>query len=332
MRLAILLVLPAACTVFPAPDDAPGTVFEALWSDFDQHYGLFGVKPEVDWDAAYDDLRPGIDDDTTDAELSERIRDLLDPLDDDHVYFFDFLSDRFWTSWEAPREESFVDDDLRALLVEDLEMHDEFLSWGHLEPDVGYLRIHHFDGSGAPATLERAFATLADVDSLVIDIRDTPGGRDGIAAEIAGCFATESTPFLTIRLRNGPERDDFDDPIRYTVEPDPRCAWDRPAALLTDVFTVSAGEVFSLAMKDLPGVVHMGERTTGSFSDVIGRELPNGWLYGVSIGDWRDEDDVSYEGRGVVPEVDAVNTAERLAEDRDGALEVAVQTLRSASE
>lgn len=331
---ALLPLLWMGCTVLPAPEDSPGAVFDAVWNDFDAHYGLFGVKPDVDWDAAYVTLRPQAEN-ASDAELAELLRTLLDPLDDDHVYFTDFTDIDVtaddvspWTTWEAPRDASHVDLDVIAGLV-DLTHDGDFLSWGHLEPDVGYVRLHHFDQGGADDALERALDDLSDTDVLVLDIRDTPGGRDSTSEALAGCFVTEPLPYLTVRLRNGPERDAFSAPIRRTVQPDPTCRWDKPVALLTDAWTVSAGEVFTLALDDVPLVTRIGEHTTGSMSDVVGREAPNGWLYSISVGDWRDEDDVSWEGRGVPPHIEVVNTAEAVAQGRDLTIEQAVATLRS---
>ena len=328
--MRLLWLSTAGCAVFPVPDASPPAVFDALWDDFDRHYGLFGVKPQVDWDDQYDALRPRVRQGTSDPALAEVLRDLLEPLDDDHVYFSDLTDDgELWTSWEAPREQSLVDLDIIAAGVSDWQDAEDFVSWGRLGGDVGYLRIHHFAGTDGPRWLAGAFADLSDVSGLVVDIRDTPGGFDGVAAQLAGCFARAETPFLTVRLRAGPDRGDFDEPIRTSVVPDPSCAWRRPVVLLTDAFTVSAGEVFSLAMVDLPGVKHVGEATTGSFSDAIGRELPNGWVYGVSVGDWRDENDVSYEGAGVQPEVDVVNTVEAQSDGRDLAIEVAEAEVRA---
>ncbi|MEQ9440881.1 MAG: S41 family peptidase [Cyclobacteriaceae bacterium] len=53
--------------------------------------------------------------------------------------------------------------------------------------------------------------------------------------------------------------------------------------LLTNRYTISAGETFTLAMHSFNQVTQMGDTTTGAFSDAVGRELPNGWMF--SLGD-----------------------------------------------
>ena len=75
-------------------------------------------------------------------------------------------------------------------------------------------------------------------------------------------------------------------------------------------------------------ITHMGDTTTGGFSDVVKRQLPNGWFYGVSVGDYRNADNVSLEGIGIVPDVLVKNTAEDLEMGRDKMLEAARDALQ----
>lgn len=79
-----------------------------------------------------------------------------------------------------------------------------------------------------------------------------------------------------------------------------------------------------MAMTTLPQVTHIGEHTVGAFSDVVTRELPNGWVYSLSIGDWRNADGVSFEGIGIVPTIEVINPVSALEAGRDEVLELAV--------
>ncbi|MBX2797385.1 MAG: winged helix-turn-helix domain-containing protein, partial [Myxococcales bacterium] len=99
----------------------------------------------------------------------------------------------------------------------------------------------------------------------------------------------------------------FHDTMTLTTDPVDACAFDGPVAVLTDTFTASAAEVFTLAMRAQPGVTIVGEPSMGAFSDGVNRELPNGWVYGIAIGDWRDGNDVSFEGQGVPVDVAALD-------------------------
>jgi C-terminal processing protease CtpA/Prc len=76
-----------------------------------------------------------------------------------------------------------------------------------------------------------------------------------------------------------------------------------------------------------PRVVRMGENTQGVFSDVLGRHLPNEWVFRLP-----NERFVTggkaYDGAGIPPDVQiAVFPKSDLDASRDGALVSALQRL-----
>ncbi|MBX2800145.1 MAG: S41 family peptidase [Myxococcales bacterium] len=292
-RLAPWLLVVAGC-LGPGPDTSPPALFDHLWTDFDERYGQFSVK-DVDWEASYDTIRPRFEADPSDQEMSEAFKDLLRPLGDGHVILRTFLEDEIWKSYTPTREKGDVDLDLiENEILTDPGTQPGDLLWGRLSDRVGYVHLHHMDLSKPQRSLATALDALGDVDGLVVDVRDNGGGSDQESAAYAGCFAQQTTPFLTIRIRNGPNHDDFTDPMHMNIEPAERCAFEGPVVLITNQFSLSAAETFTLGMVELPQVTHIGERTQGAFSDAIFRELGNGWLYSISIGDWRDAHDVSH--------------------------------------
>ncbi|MFT6822056.1 MAG: carboxyl-terminal processing protease [Myxococcota bacterium] len=323
-RTVLVLGLLSGC--FSTPPNTPTENFELLWADFDAHYGLFPVKENIDWDTQYDTYRPQVSDSTTPEELADIFKAMLSPLNDSHVYLGTWMDESFWSSYEAGREPDDFDlDVIRDHYLTDLDTIQDEITWGHLAADVGYLRMHNFRFSGAQDKVAEALDTLNDTSTLVIDIRNNPGGNDKVSADIAGCFADEVTPFMEVRIRNGPEHTDFADPIFWDVVPSESCRYDGEVLLLTNIFVFSSAEVFTMAMVGLPGVTHIGEHTAGSFSDKVKRELPNGWVYGLSIGDWRDADGVNHEGFGIVPTVERVNPVAAVEEGRDEVLDLALE-------
>lgn len=62
-------------------------------------------------------------------------------------------------------------------------------------------------------------------------------------------------------------------------------------------------------------------------SNQINRELPNGWGYSISIGQWTDENNVSYEGVGLAPDVVVQNKRQDILNGKDEALEKEIELL-----
>ena len=100
-----------------------------------------------------------------------------------------------------------------------------------------------------------------------------------------------------------------------------------PVAILTSGLTISAGETFTQAMMGRrPAVFRVGEPTQGVFSDVLSRQLPNGFEFGLPNEVFRAEDGRTFDGPGIPPThpVPVFSAADR-ARARDGALEKALE-------
>jgi carboxyl-terminal processing protease len=168
--------------------------------------------------------------------------------------------------------------------------------------------------------------------SIIIDIRNDGGGWDKSAAMICGRFFTEKTLFLIIKRRNGPDHDDFSGPIHYYIEPYDDFQYIKPLVVLTNRVTASAAESFTLAMRRRANTVQIGDTTEGSFSDAPTRQLVNGWFYTLSIGDYRDYNNVNWEGIGCNPDIVVQNDSNDIIQGKDKVLERAdsyIENLKS---
>jgi C-terminal processing protease CtpA/Prc len=96
---------------------------------------------------------------------------------------------------------------------------------------------------------------------------------------------------------------------------------------LTNRYSVSAAEIFTLTMRALPNVTHMGDTTTGALDGPIARELPNGWLYRLPLGLTTDHNDICYEGLGITPEIQITNSPGAIEAGSDQVLEAAISRL-----
>lgn len=335
----VLLAFASGCTYMLVDDDpepTPTAVFEQVWTDFDQYYGLFAVKG-IDWDARHAELAPLVHDGLTDAELYALLIELLEPLDDKHVSLFPAGSDL--PTWSVDLVDGRFPTpafDLQLIRAEYLDTWiapHPLIAGGRLaagsSASVGYIHIGGFEGSERSyrLALDQLLDELADVDAMILDIRDNPGGFDPLAQYVAGRFASERALYMTVRKRVGPSHDDFGEPVEWYVEPSEDRRFTGPIALLTTHATQSAGETFTLALRRRAELVQIGGTTAGAFSDNIMREAGNGWAYTISVGDYRDHLGDSYEGIGLAPDLALENTLADLEARRDPILELAIAQL-----
>jgi len=135
---------------------------------------------------------------------------------------------------------------------------------------VAYIRITSFN-SGTVDEFEEALAALADADAdmqaLVLDLRENPGGYLHAAAQIADAFLAEDRTVVTTRVRGG------------EVEQDIRSEGERrvavPVAVLVDGGSASASEILAGALQDHGVATVVGARSYGKGSvqtliDVMG--------------------------------------------------------------
>ena len=328
-----LLFLASCQDVLIGPDvkNDPESNFEAMWEGYQNHYGLFEVK-NVNWQETYETYRPQVNELTTEAELKDIFREMIDPLDDNHTYII--------TDENEPRIESGLFDTLKVqtdfsldiipAYITDFTHYGAAVDFGRVDDKIGYIHFGDFIPSQKffRDAMDHILGQLNGVEGLIIDIRDNPGGNDATAQYVAGRFASETKLYMTVKKKSGPGPDDFTQEIPWHVDPTGGTRFTGPVVLLTSRWTQSAGETFTLAMQTLSNVTQVGDFTSGAFSDNIARELPNGWFCFMSIGDYRAADGLSYEGIGVQPDIRMVNTKEDILAGIDFTLEKAIEILR----
>lgn len=310
-------------------ENEPEDNFEALWSEFDQMYGLFKVR-NVDWDSVYQVFRPRVTPTTSEAELYTVMTDMLKVLDDGHVALLPAGSDLpQYVGGPAGRIDTINDFHLDVVKNHYLReaREDEPFVYGYLTDEIGYLYVEYFpDEKPIDRAMPAIIDYFRDATGLVVDIRGEYGGEDRGGQALAAYFADQRRLYMTTSIKDGPEPDDFTTPEEWHIAP-ASATFNGPIALLTHRPTISARETYALAMRVLPRVTSLGDTTAGAFSNAINRELPNGWLYSLSIGDWRAADGTSYEGRGLPPDLLIQNRREDLLNGQDEVLEAAIDLL-----
>lgn len=342
MKKSVLLLW-ASCTLLMScqkmllpsiEQNTPVNNFESMWKGYDQWYGMFETR-HINWDSLYRVYRPQVRDDMSNQALYKLLSDLITPLDDIHAFLQPttdglprYESSAFYRTHTV--QEDFSMALIRHRYIPGLITVDSTLHYGMIDGNIGYI---HFGAFGMPLSfyknqLGRIMDTLKNTRAMIVDIRNHAGGDDEVSRYVSGLFAGERKLFMTVRKRNGPSRNNFTAPQAWYVDKQGGYQYTRPVLLLTTRWTASAGETFTWAMNTQSHVMQMGDTTAGGFSDVISRELPNGWLYFVGVGDYRNAAGKSEEGMGVAPAIYKVNTKEDIAAGIDRVLEAAIDRLK----
>jgi C-terminal processing protease CtpA/Prc len=172
--------------------------------------------------------------------------------------------------------------------------------------------------------MDEALRALAGARTLVIDVRDNPGGSRPLAIEVAGRFASTETLFSYLRFRDGPAHDAFTAFVPQRVTP-MGVRFDGDVYVLTNRHTISAGEDFVLAMRALPRVTVVGDTTAGATGGPMPRELANGWTYQISEWIQYTPDRRIFEDIGLAPDVVAKAASEDARASRDAQLARALE-------
>jgi carboxyl-terminal processing protease len=157
-----------------------------------------------------------------------------------------------------------------ALLIPTVE-------YGLLQPGVAYLRIPDFEDD-IPGLVEETLTSMleADPSTIVIDLRDNPGGFVDVAVEVASMFIADGTVFVT---------NSVEETIEHPVTRDALAPSQR-LVVMVNRGTTSAAEILAGALRDRRGAVLVGTPTFGKDAIQIPFELRNGGRLHLTIAHW----------------------------------------------
>lgn len=135
---------------------------------------------------------------------------------------------------------------------------------------IGYIRIEQF-GEKTEEEFEKALIELEKkgMTSLILDLRNNPGGLLDSAVEVAGKFLPKGQLIVSTQSRNAIQ----------AVEFRPKLEKKHPAypmVVLINGFSASGSEIVAGALKDLKRAVLVGETTFGKGSVQTVQDLGNG--------------------------------------------------------
>lgn len=137
--------------------------------------------------------------------------------------------------------------------VERREVHITYVTSRMLTDQIGYIKIDEFSGS-ALEEYQQAVDQLQQqgMQSMVLDLRDNPGGFVDYAVEIADELLPQAT-IISVRDKNGNTKE-------YTSDNN---MMEFPVAVLVNGNSASASEILTAALQDNGRATIIGEKTYG---------------------------------------------------------------------
>lgn len=178
-----------------------------------------------------------------------------------------------------------------------------------LEPGIGYIKLHSFTAQ-SPTEMEEALQSLISkgIESLVLDLRDNPGGLLNVAVKIAGDFVPKG-PVVHVVQRGQKEQ-------VYNT-------WDKPKGLPVSVLvnerTASAAEILAGAIQDAKTGMIIGITTFGKGSVQTIFTLESGGGLKLTTAKYLTRGRQDINGKGLTPDI--------YEGDKDKQLETAVEIL-----
>ncbi len=357
--------LPDACAPGKLITEAtPRRVFEILWHTFNDYYAFFNERG-VDWKQRYTDFQARFTDTMDEPALWEALTELLSVIKDGHINlvsstqafsadeqaaFITILEDAFAAQSQYTDLSAFMQAQFgryfatlttRYLDLDSSVQHASgVVRWGTINNDIGYLSLlgmagltSNADASGTTEMLamqsimDQVMTDLSDTRAMIIDIRFNSGGYDAVAMAVANRFTDRRRLAMTKTARS--YQGETAAKALY-LEPEEDDVYLKPVVVIAGPDSVSAAEIFLLAMRALPQVTLIGETSRGIFSDMLGKALPNGWIFTLSNEVYRDHLGVGHEAVGTPPEVPvSVFSLADLDAGRNSALDKALELVGS---
>lgn len=321
----LLLPLFAGCIREEEFDNTPQGNFEALWKIIDEQYCFLDYK-QIDWDAIHDQYQPLITPNMSSDGLFEVLGNMLAELKDGHVNLYSASNTARYWDWYLDYPRNYDEALVEQYLGRDYCIASG-LKYTILEDNIGYISYTSFSDGIGESNLDEALSYLAACNGLIIDVRNNGGGNLTYSTRLAARFTNERVLTGYILHKTGPGHSDFSEPEPIYVDPSDGVRWQKKAVVLTNRHSYSATNDFINAMRYMPQVTLLGDKSGGGSGLPFTSELPNGWTVRFSASPHLDADKQQIEF-GIDPDVKVDMTEEDKARGLDTLIEAARRLLQ----
>jgi len=195
------------------------------------------------------------------------------------------------------------------------------VTWELKEEGIGYVKLSFFS-ERTNEELRQALTQLQSqgATSLILDLRNNPGGLIGAAVDVATHFINTGV----VLYQRDAQGNDQPFPAKKGG-----LATETPLAVLVNGGTASAAEIVAGALGEHQRALIIGENTFGKGSIQTVRELSDHSSIHVTTAHWLTPQGREIEGSGLIPDLEVPLTQEDIDNQRDPQLDRALIYLRS---
>ncbi|OGY55346.1 MAG: hypothetical protein A3C82_02845 [Candidatus Wildermuthbacteria bacterium RIFCSPHIGHO2_02_FULL_47_12] len=217
----------------------------------------------------------------------------------------------FREGWDETKEMSIVRD---VIVIPSLE-------W-KLKGDVAYIKLFQFSEKAGRDFRKAVQDILAsNAKSIVLDVRNNPGGFLDVAVDITGWFVERGSTVVTEELKDASEQ-------RVHQARGTAGLLSYPLVVLINEGSASASEIVAGALRDNRGILLIGQQSFGKGSVQEIENLRDDSSLKVTVAKWLTPKGNVIQGVGLKPDIEIENTPEDEEKGIDAQLDKALEVVK----
>lgn len=190
-----------------------------------------------------------------------------------------------------------------------------------LEGNVGYIQVARFDETTGKLARDAAqdFKSKG-VTSVILDLRNNPGGVLDAAVDLSGIWLPKGKTILEEK-RDGVT-------IKTFSSNGPATLAGIPTVVLINEGSASASEITAGALRDNDVATLLGQKSFGKGSVQTLQELPNGGILKVTIARWFTPNGKNIDKEGIEPDQKVERADDEIQKGKDSQRDAAINLLR----
>lgn len=217
----------------------------------------------------------------------------------------------FREGWEETKEITIVRD---VIIIPSLE-------W-ELKGNTAYIKLFQFSEKAGRDFRKASQEIVASrATSIVLDVRNNPGGFLDVAVDIAGWFVERGSVVVTEELKDTSEQ-------RVHQARGTAALLSYPVVVLMNEGSASASEILAGALRDNRGILLVGSQSFGKGSVQEIENLRDDSSLKVTIAKWLTPKGNVIQGVGLKPDIEVENTPEEEEKEIDAQLDKALEVVK----